>query len=86
MESAVILARLLGENEPSDQLFDQFAKLRRPRTDAVTLNAHRGANNLVSEGGWAMLRDFVVWLVGGHFVQSGMMGHYKYDAGTAPLN
>ncbi|PVF99425.1 FAD/NAD(P)-binding domain-containing protein [Serendipita vermifera] len=85
-ESAVILARLLAEHPPSDELFGRYVKLRRPRTDAVTGNSGRALNNLLADGLWEIIRDTGIYLLGGFFIRSGMMGLIDYDAGTAPLD
>jgi 2-polyprenyl-6-methoxyphenol hydroxylase-like FAD-dependent oxidoreductase len=84
-ESAIILARLLGDNAPSDELFKRYTSIRRPRTDAVTANARRALDNSLASGVWRMVRDLVITMFGGYFLRSGMMGHYGYDAGTAAL-
>jgi 2-polyprenyl-6-methoxyphenol hydroxylase-like FAD-dependent oxidoreductase len=86
VESAVILARLLGENEPSDELFERFTQLRRPRTDKVTKNARRGLLNLGVTGFRGLIRDIVVWLLGSWFYRNGMRNHYDYDASKASLS
>jgi 2-polyprenyl-6-methoxyphenol hydroxylase-like FAD-dependent oxidoreductase len=84
-ESAVILARLLGENPPSEELYNRYTSLRRPRTDAVSMTARKTLNNMLSSGIWRIIRDLVITMFGGYFLRSGMMGHYGYDAGTATL-
>ena len=84
-ESAVILARLLADNTPSEELFRQYASLRRPRTDTVTTTARRTLNNMGVTGIWRIVRDLAISTFGGFFLRSGMMGHYGYDAGTATL-
>ena len=85
IESAVILARLLAEKEPSDELFQRYADLRKPRTDAV-VEAGRRIISYSFTGGWRnTIRDFVVRILGGYFLRSGGLGSYEYDAGTAPL-
>ncbi|CAG8739520.1 2655_t:CDS:2, partial [Acaulospora colombiana] len=85
-ESAIILARLLAEHSPSDELFERYVALRRKRTDAVTGNSGRALNNLLADGLWEIIRDTGIYLFGGFFIRSGMMGHIGYDAGTAPLD
>lgn len=86
-ESAIILARLLGEHEPSDELFKRYASIRHPRTDFVTANSRRAVNAFfVSlKGGWKIIWEYAVWLLGGTFFRSGMMGQFAYDAGAAAL-
>jgi 2-polyprenyl-6-methoxyphenol hydroxylase-like FAD-dependent oxidoreductase len=84
-ESAVILARLLANNTPSEELFKRYTFLRRPRTDAVTTTARRTLNNMLVTGLWRIIRDLVIVMFGGFFLRSGLMGHYGYDAGTATL-
>jgi 2-polyprenyl-6-methoxyphenol hydroxylase-like FAD-dependent oxidoreductase len=85
IESAVILARLLAEQEPSDQLFNRYAELRKPRTDAV-VEAGRRIIGYSFKSGWRnTVRDFFVRILGGYFLRSGGLGQYDYDAGTAPL-
>ncbi|KIM26899.1 hypothetical protein M408DRAFT_330278 [Serendipita vermifera MAFF 305830] len=86
IESAVILARLLAaEQEPSDALFQRYAQLRKPRTDAVVETGRR----IISysfKGGWrTTIRDFFVRILGGYFLRNGGLAQYDYDAGTAPL-
>jgi 2-polyprenyl-6-methoxyphenol hydroxylase-like FAD-dependent oxidoreductase len=85
-ESAVILARLLSEHPPSDELFERYAAIRRRRTDAVTGNSGRALNNVLADGLWEIVRDTGIYLFGGIFIRSGMLGHISYDAGTAPLD
>ncbi|KAG8869874.1 hypothetical protein FRC20_000736 [Serendipita sp. 405] len=85
MESAVILARLLAEYGPSDETFTKYTALRRPRTDRVTENALFAFKNVFADGMIQRIRDTVLWLFGGFFLRSGMLGHIGYDAGTAPL-
>lgn len=84
-ESAVILARLLADNAPCEELFKRYAFLRRPRTDAVTTTAHKALNNMIVTGIWRIVRDLTISTFGGYFLRSGLMGHYAYDAGTTTL-
>jgi 2-polyprenyl-6-methoxyphenol hydroxylase-like FAD-dependent oxidoreductase len=84
-ESAVILARLLADNAPSEELFKRYAFLRRPRTDVVTTTARRTLNNMLVTGVWRIVRDLAIATFGGFFLRSGLMGHYGYDAATATL-
>ncbi|KAG8833307.1 hypothetical protein FRC17_010952 [Serendipita sp. 399] len=74
MESAVILARLLAENGPSDETFTKYTELRRPRTDTVTQNARFALINLFAEGLRQKIRDTVLWLFGGFFMRSVFVG------------
>jgi len=84
-ESAVILARLLAESPPSEELFQRYAAVRRPRTDLVTNTSRRIINSMSGSGLWGILRNLAVTLFGGMLIRSGMMGHVAYDAGTAAL-
>ena len=87
-ESAVLLARLLADHDPSDELFKRYASLRHPRTDAVTRNSRRLVNTLFASSAgsiWQGIRDFVISWVGGIIFRSGMMGQYAYDVGTVSL-
>ena len=87
VESAIILARLLANHEPSDELFRRYTSIRRPRTDLVTRNARRSLKTIHTPvtGIWRVIRDFVITWFAGMFLRSGMMGHYAYDAGTVAL-
>jgi 2-polyprenyl-6-methoxyphenol hydroxylase-like FAD-dependent oxidoreductase len=85
MESSIILARLLAENDPSDELFQRYHDLRRGRTDGVTRMARRGIGNMLYGVMWEFIRNLLVRLIAGYFIRSGFLGHYAYDAGTAPL-
>lgn len=85
IESAVILAGLLAEQEPSDRLFNRYAELRKPRTDAV-LEAGRRIIQYGFKAGWRnTIRDFFVRILSSYFLRSGGLGQYDYDAGTTPL-
>lgn len=85
IESAIILARLLGEEEPSDQLFEKYLAIRHGRTDWVTTNSRRGISNVLGGGIWVLIRAIFFRFVAGYFFRSGFFGHYGYDAGTVPL-
>lgn len=85
IESAIILARLLAENEPSDQLFQQYHDIRHERTDWVTTNSNRGINDMFKGGLTGWVRTIVLRMFGGYFLRSGFLGHYGYDAGTVDL-
>lgn len=85
IESAVILARLLAANGPSDATFSKFASIRRSRTDRVTASSRRGLSALANNSILQVIRDIVVRLFGPMFIRSGMMGHFAYDAGTVSL-
>jgi 2-polyprenyl-6-methoxyphenol hydroxylase-like FAD-dependent oxidoreductase len=82
-ESAVILARLLADHPPSDELFQRYVTLRRPRTDRVTINARRGINNMLT---WELIRNTAIYLLGNLFLRIVVIGHIHYDAGTVPLD
>ncbi|KIM26901.1 hypothetical protein M408DRAFT_24927 [Serendipita vermifera MAFF 305830] len=86
-ESAIILARLLGENEPSDDLFKRYASIRHPRTDWVTKNSRRTVNTLFvpTTNMWQAIRDIAISLLGGFVFRSGFLGQYGYDPGNVAL-
>jgi len=90
-ESAVILARLLGDHEPSDEVFQRYVQLRRPRTDSVTINARNGMAAVFGIAGWSFsfvlefMRDTFFRTFGGSFFRGGMRGLFAYNAATAPL-
>lgn len=86
IESAVILGRLLAENNPSDGLFKRYHTIRHPRTDRVTLSSRRGIQFMMRGGPFfSFVKDWMLYLFAGYFFRSGLMGQYGYDAGTAPL-
>lgn len=91
-ESAIILARLLGEREPSDEVFQKYVQLRRPRTDTVTLNARNGMGAVFGIADWTLsfvlefLRDTFLSTFGGSFFRGGMRGLFAYNAATAALD
>jgi 2-polyprenyl-6-methoxyphenol hydroxylase-like FAD-dependent oxidoreductase len=84
VESSIILARLLADNNPSDELFQRYHDLRRGRTGATT-SFRRRVGIMLYATMWEFIRNLLVRLVAGYFIRSGFMGHYAYDVGTAPL-
>ncbi|KIM31335.1 hypothetical protein M408DRAFT_327579 [Serendipita vermifera MAFF 305830] len=91
-ESAILLARLLGANEPSDELFQKYVQLRRPRTDAVTINARNGMGAVFGITSWRLsfileyLRDGFLYMLGPSFFRSGMRGLFAYNVTTTSLD
>ncbi|KIM31334.1 hypothetical protein M408DRAFT_21390 [Serendipita vermifera MAFF 305830] len=92
-ESAVLLARLLGEHEePSEEVFQKYAQLRGSRTNAVTINARNGLNSIIGIANWRfgflleLVRDGFLYMFGPSFFRNGMRGLFAYNVATAPLN
>jgi 2-polyprenyl-6-methoxyphenol hydroxylase-like FAD-dependent oxidoreductase len=85
MESAIILARLLADNDPSDELFQRYHDLRRGRTDGITRMSRRGIGNMLYGPVLEFIRNLLIRWIAGYFIRSGFLGHFGYNAGTAPL-
>ncbi|KIM26902.1 hypothetical protein M408DRAFT_24928 [Serendipita vermifera MAFF 305830] len=80
-ESAVILARLLAENEPSDELFRRYASIPHSRTDWVTKTSRRSVVMLfvLTTSMWQVIRNIAISLFGGYVFKTILIFYDTYS-------